>query len=362
MRIALDAKRAYNNYRGLGQYSRQLIAGLHEIENAPDLDLITTGKGAILPDFNESNLRTIRSSWPFFQSLWSSRKAGNVALNSGAQIYHGLSNEIPLIPSGLRSVVTIHDVIFLQQPHLYPIIDRNIYKAKVKSALKRADVVVTTSDQTTADIKQFFPEIKANYKTVYQCADPTFFESQDVEIPELPTEFVLCVGSIEERKNQLSVFKAISKIRPELSLVLVGSGKSYLKDIKFWAKKNGLLNKLLHLEGINNAQLAQVYRKAALLAYPSLHEGFGIPLAEAMACGTPILTSTGGVFEEIAQGAATYCDPYSVESIASGIDSILSDQDRTSQKVEIGKERSGQFTRAKFASNMMEVYTSVIGK
>lgn len=359
MRIAFDAKRAYNNARGLGQYARQLLIGLRELDQ--EMSLYTSGKNQVwtFPEFNDPKVEVVKKSG-LLGAYWRRSRLGRQAEKSGAQVFHGLSNELPAdIPQTLPSVVTIHDLLFLDHPYLYPLVDRLIYKQKVRQALETADVVAVTSDAVKNSIKHFFPAFERKLHKVYQCADPVFFSSAEEDFPlPLPDSFVLCVGAIEARKNQLSLLKGMVEAKLDLPLVLVGNGKRYWKDIQFWARQNHWDKRILQVSGISNAQLATLYRKATLLAYPSLNEGFGIPLVEAMATGTPILTSNGEVFQEVCGEAAVYIDPQQPSSIAAGLKVIQEPQKRAELTL-FGKQRSKAFTRASFASQMLEIYKSL---
>ena len=176
----------------------------------------------------------------------------------------------------------------------------------------------------------------------------------------MPAEFILCVGAVEGRKNQLGLLKGMQSAGVEVPVIFVGTGKAYLKDLRYWAKQNGMEKMISFISGLSNTDLAILYQRALLLAYPSLYEGFGIPLAEAMASGTPILTSKGGVFEEITGPAGRLIDPYSPDSIGEGLLEVLNNKEATTNRVNAGLERAKLFTRENFALRSLHCYQGLL--
>lgn len=310
MRIGLDAKRAFQNRSGLGNYSRNLIKGLSGIQdNDFEFYLFTTQtKGDLLDsDSLPNNFRTIKST-TLIKPYWRSFSISKDIQKNEIDIFHGLSNELPftLKNEKIKTVVTIHDILYLKLPSLYPILDRNIYAHKAKKACSIADRVIATSEATKNDLIEFLNVDASKIEVVYQSCDETFYkkysnaEKEDVKKQfKLPEKFILSVGTLEVRKNHKLIIDAMEQVSPKkrLPIVLIGRDKSELKNLIKRAKKRKIDCTIL--TDVPNAFLPIIYQCATLFIYPSIYEGYGIPVLEAMASRVPILTTEKTSMEEI---------------------------------------------------------------
>ncbi|RYG19015.1 MAG: glycosyltransferase family 1 protein, partial [Chitinophagaceae bacterium] len=224
MRIGFDAKRYFLNSSGLGNYSRDLVRILET--NYPDNTYIkytpkVKDKFAIT-DNQSATIKLPQSNFGrMFPSLWRRKGIVNDLKRDQIDIFHGLSGEIPLglAKANVKSVVSIHDLIFLKFPELYKKIDRNIYNSKFKHAVNNADQIVAISEQTKTDIVDYYAIPQENITVIYQGCHPSFKQEKTqkdkAEIRQkykLPSNFLLNVGSIEPRKNALQIVKAITNI------------------------------------------------------------------------------------------------------------------------------------------------------
>lgn len=326
MTIAFDAKRYFNNATGLGFYSRTLLSGLRRFYPQNRYLLYTPyNRGGILPD--EPDMR-LPDTWQgqTFHPLWRSSGVTTQLRRDGVEIFHGLSHELPLglRKAGIRSIVSVHDLIFLRYPKLYPFLDRFFYEKKYRRSAEEADVVVAISQQTREDLCAFFHIAPQKIRVIGQACDPLFGQLSLANIPErtalpspLPSgfsalDFVVSVGSITPRKNWRNLLDAIALLKAEtgldLPLVAVGTGSGeYPERLKQQAAHLGLC--VCWVGYLPTEQLALLYRRAAMLVYPSVFEGFGIPILEAMSIGIPVVTTMGGCFEEVGGEAALYALP-----------------------------------------------------
>ena len=345
MRIAFDAKRYFNNATGLGFYSRTLVNGLRAFFPENEYLLYTPyirrnyapdDSGARFPEGGLSKL---------IHPLWRSRLITSQLKHDGVQVYHGLSHELPsgLSRAGIRSVVSMHDLIFMRYPNLYPASDRFFYQWKYRKAALEADVVVAISEQTKRDLIDYFGVPAWKIRVIGQSCDPAFSEyslgaipdrntvplPSDIRVPE--SGFVIAAGSLTPRKNWDGLLRALSVAKEsghDIPLVAIGTGNSdYARSLPALAASLGVSVVWINRH-IPSRELAALYRRASALVYPSIFEGFGIPILEALTIGIPVVTSTGSCFGEVGGEAALYANPRSAEDMAEKIIQVMDTRTR----------------------------------
>ena len=371
MILGFDAKRFFHNKTGLGNYSRDLIKILahYKPENSyllynpkpKKIDRIPIDGKIIIENLPETKKdKKFSSIWRLF-SICSQIKKDKV------ELFHGLSGEIPigLHKTGVKTVVTIHDLIFMRYPNLYSYFDRKIHYYKFKYAAKNADLVIAISEQTKKDIVTYLNINPDKIKVIYQGCAPIFKEEIPNEYLELtrskyqlPNQFILNVGTIETRKNVLSVIKAIKEI--ETQLVIIGKKTVYFKEIKNYIVENNLQNKVVFLENVELKELASIYRMASVFIYPSVFEGFGIPIIEALYSKTPVITSKGGCFSEAGGENTVYIDPLNTEEIKGELEEILANSEKRELMKRKGFEFVQKFNDDIIAKNWVETYNEVV--
>ncbi len=376
MTIGFDAKRAFANRTGLGNYSRYVINNLSkyyyenryrlyapkEIEN-PDLAEIRKRENVsfVFP----------KGLYARFTSLWRTKGISADLLRDGVQLYHGLSNELPigLRKKGIHSVVTIHDLIFLRYPQFYNAPDRAIYTRKFRYACREADHIVAVSECTKRDIVTFFGIEPDKISVIYQGCDDSFCKMLSFDEKKrvcdkynLPETFILNVGTIENRKNLMLIVKALKHLDESVHLVAVGRESSYANEVKSYALAHGLEGRLHILPGVPLADLPALYQSAAIFAYPSFFEGFGIPIIEALHSGVPVVAATGSCLEEAGGPHSAYIDPNNDEQLADVVRKIMSDLRLQAKMIAEGKSYVTRFDDRLTATQMMELYRKTIGK
>lgn len=371
MRIGFDAKRAFFNKSGLGSYSRNLIQGLAEMYPENEYVLYT-------PELNyelfEPSQKCIQVKGPakpihrIFRSYWRSFYLSRQLPHDGIQIFHGLSHEIPyhFPKKQVRSVVTIHDLIFLRLPHLYRMVDRTIYERKFRYACLTSDRIVAVSRQTSLDIQEFFGIAPEKIDVVYQGCNPVF--NTDVSLIEkeilrmkylLPKSFILYVGTIEERKNLLTLIKALHYGKIDMPLVVIGKPTSYLNKISEFIERHGLIN-IIFCDIVQNQDLPGIYQLADLFVYPSIFEGFGIPILEALYSRVPVITSRGSSLTEAGGEHTIYVDPNNVEEMAAAIRKVLIDRELQEKMIAEGYKHARKFDADKVTGNIVQVYNKLL--
>ena len=374
MRIGFDAKRAYFNNTGLGNYSRDTIQLLSYIYPNNEYFLYTPEKvnNKRLSFLNKNqNITTVTPNYfidKIFTSYWRSYKLTKSLKKDKLTIFHGLSNEIPLgiENTNIKSIVTIHDLIFIRYPKLFNLIDRKIYYKKFKSSCERADLIIAISHQTKQDITKFFSIDERKIKVIYQGCNQLFQKilyKNDLEIVlkkyKLPKKFLLYVGTIEERKNLLNLLKAVNEIK-SINLVIIGNGNKYKEKCLNYIKKNKLSSKIFFLKNIPIVDMPAIYQAAEIMIYPSIFEGFGIPIIESLFSKTPVITSKGGCFEEAGGANTKYVNPLSVDEIKNAINEILHNMNLKKEMISNGYQHAQKFTDDIISKNLMKVYKSIL--
>lgn len=371
MILGFDAKRFFHNTTGLGNYSRDLIRILAQYypENSYVLYNPKPKKINRIPIDGKIIIEHLpeRKKDKKWSSLWRLFFVSSQIKKDKVAIYHGLSGEIPvgLNKSSVKTVVTIHDLIFMRYPNLYSFFDRKIHYYKFKYAARNADLVIAISEQTKKDIVSYLKIDPAKIKVIYQGCAPVFKEEIPSEFLELtrakyqlPTNFILNVGTIETRKNVLSVIKAIKEI--DTQLVIIGKKTAYFKEINSYTFENNLQDKVIFLENVELKELASIYRMASVFIYPSVFEGFGIPIIEALYSKTPVITTKGGCFSEAGGENSIYIDPLNPEELRIELSELLANPEKREFMKQKGFEFVQKFNDENIAKNWMETYHRVL--
>lgn len=365
MKIAFDAKRFFNNASGLGNYSRDLVRILSAYYPQHHYLLLNSerserGKEILTQD----NIKFLKTSKAVFSRQF---QMGKDAQEASADIFHGLSGELPLRwhpKKPVKKIVTIHDLIFVRYPEYYSFFDRNMHFWKFKKAAEAADLVIAISEQTKDDIVQFLKIPESKIRVVYQGCHKAFqsfippdFLVQVKQKFQLPDRFLLNVGTIEPRKNLLSIIKALKD--SDIPLVAVGKKqKKYFNVVQREIHKNKV--QVQFLDHVDMHELAAVYRLADVLVYPSYFEGFGIPVIEALFSGTPVITSNLSSLPEAGGSAALYIDPKNVADLRSKIRYLWSHEAERKRRAEDGFQQAQKFSDGTIARALMDVYEEVL--
>lgn len=372
--LGFDAKRLFLNASGLGNYSRTLVHGLAQAHPGPAYHLYTPEMG------ERSDTREFQEAAPFTihmpprgmpGTLWRTTGITKALERDGVRLYHGLSNELPvgIHKSGVRTVATIHDLIFRHYPGHYSRMDRVIYHGKTRYASEHADLVLAISECTRTDILEAYKVSPERVVVAYQSCAPEFYipveegEAQSIRSRHaLPPTYLLFVGSVNERKNLLSLVQAL-ELLPEslrLPLVVVGQGGSYLRKVNRYLSGRNLA-KLVHFRpGVDSGALPAIYQGAEAFCYPSLYEGFGIPVLEALASGVPVLTSNRSSLPEAGGPGSLYADPGSPEEIAGQLRRILEDSGLRADMIRQGRIHAEGFRLERTTAVLWDLYQGLL--
>lgn len=375
--IAFDGKRASSNNTGLGNYSRFILETISNYYNNYNYISYIPQKASNQKYNNIINrYDCLQSKLPksFFwrkilNPLW--RQLGVTAnlKRDKVTIYHGLSNELPFfIPKNkIKTLVTIHDLIFIRYPQFYKGIDRYIYKFKLKHALKNADKIIAVSECTKRDIVSFFNIDTQKIEVVYQSCSVIFSKSYSQETQEyvknkykLPENYILNVGTIEERKNALLIVKAMRYIDSDVKLVILGRKTDYIEQINKYILQYSLSDRVLIFDRIDNEDLPLFYLMSKIFVYPSIYEGFGIPIIEALSMSKPVIATKGSCLEEAGGQNSIYVSADDEDELAKAIDKVLKDTDLQNKMIKEGLEYVKKFDDKIIAENLMKCYIELL--
>lgn len=365
MRIAIDAHHIGDRRTGTETYLYHLVKNLAALEPNGERYSVYLNRGAEIeglagkPNFETRNLPTARRAirYGVFYPVESWRNRFDV-----------LHTQFTVPPSLKgRSVVTVHDLCYERFPQYFrPTVLRQM-KFLIPWSCKRADHILTDSESSKRDIVEFY-RVDPDRITVTYLGSSDGFKPIDAAIAKealqgrygISSDFLLYVGNLEPRKNLARLLQAFSSLKRQgkidHQLVIVGQPAWLSSDTFEIVKRDGLTSEVVFTGYVPAEDLPFLYNAASIMVYPSLFEGFGLPVVEAMACGTPVITSFGSSLEEIAGGAALLVDPYSTSAIASALEKLASDRSLQLSLREAGLERSATFSFRRMAEQTCEVY------
>lgn len=371
MTLAFDAKRLFNNYTGLGNYSRTLVRNLQSC--FPDHKYYL---------FTPKATKNVETEYFFDQSkftiytperrnpLWRTWAVSNGINEINPDIFHGLSHEIPFgLDERIKTIVTFHDLIYEKYPEQFGVWDRNLYHFKYKNAAKRADHIVAISKSTAIDLEYEYKIAKDKISVVYQSCNELFLTTdgsgKNTELLKNIKDYYLYVGSIIERKGLVQTILAYAKLNQKFRkpLVIIGSGdKKYIQKAKDLISYYHLEKDVLFLNNISNQDLISIYDHCFCLIYPSIYEGFGIPVIESLSRKKPVVTSNISSLPEAAGPGGILVNPFEPAEIAFALEN-LHQKDYYHKIAHQGHEYVVQnFTKETTAHQLMEVYSKVLSK
>jgi glycosyltransferase involved in cell wall biosynthesis len=367
MRIGFDAKRAFQNFTGLGNYARDVLRLVHAY--APAAELFAYAPRApdprvVLPA-DRVHVRLPRT-WAggLVPAVWRQVAITGAAARDRVEVFHGLSAELPLgiERSRIPTVVTVHDLIYERLPELYAAVDRRVYRWKCRSAARHATLVAAISGRTAHDLVELYGVPASRVRVVYQGCHAAFQR----EIPEaavaaararhgLDAPYFLSVGTVERRKNLGAVVAALREI-PEAGLAIVGRRTPYADEVDAAIAAAGLGRRVRWLSGVATDELAALYRGSLALVYPSFYEGFGIPIVEALCSGAPVVTSRGAPFDEAGGPGSAYVDPRNPGELAEVLRELAANGARREEMRRRGLAWAERFRDEAVARALLAVY------
>ena len=292
----------------------------------------------------------------YLSSFWRSKYIVRDLVDDGIDIYHGLSNEIPfgIHRTSIKTVVTIHDLINLRYPEYYNILDKLIYKSKLRYAVRYAHTILVPSVQTKNDLVNLLQAKKTKIQVPLSVKSHRLPIKEEYAYP--PTnDYILCVSGFSKRKNLVRLIHAFKRINTKIHLVIAGrKGDTYNQALQ---ASSGIENITL-MTDISDNTLESLYDKCLFCVYPSEYEGFGIPILEAFSHGKTVATSKVSSMPEVGGNAAAYFNPLNEDEIESCIQALLDSEERAKYEVNID-QRLLEFESDKLLNQYMEIYQTI---
>lgn len=369
MKIGVDARKILRNATGLGNYGRTLVCNMSELIADNDRLLLFSpdeGKPALkaisIPQKGELVVPT-NSSFPLYKRWWQLKGMAKDIRKHEVNVFHGLNAELPKgISKVVPAILTVHDLIFLRHPEWYKPIDRWLYTRRFYNAINEATHIIAISECTKRDIIEYGKVSEEKISVIYQSCSTRFAAPVDVSLKHkvrekyhLINDFILFVGTIEERKNALEIVEALPYLEG-VDAVIVGRRTPYADRIEAKAMELGVAGRVHLLFGIDDETLHALYHSAAVFGYPSRYEGFGIPIIEAMEAGLPVVAATGSCLEEAGGKGSLYVSPDDPKAFGEAIKRMLPGGDRREQAICEGLEYVKKFDGKKVAQQVIDIY------
>jgi glycosyltransferase involved in cell wall biosynthesis len=374
MNIAIDVRTINNKQSGVGFYARYLVEALGKIDKKNPYFLITNNQKEessrnfvanyqLLPTWFSNENHVLGDLWENFflpfRLIWNQ-----------IDIFHGPAFLIPFLYVHKAAVVTVHDLVAYSYPHTIPIKYKYYMKMLIRAATMRADKIIVDSYSVKNELMERLrvPEDKIRVVPLgvssnYHMVNDRNRINSVREKYGIKRDYIMQVGNIEPRKNLPRLFEAFKLLKEKTNnsyqLVNVGKQGWLYKEIFEMINRYGLQEDIIFTKYVNEEDLVLLYNGAELFVYPSLYEGFGLPILEAMSCGTPVITSTVSSMPEVAGKAALLVDPLNSEEIAWTIYTVLTDTELKNRLRSSGLDRATHFSWEKTAQQTLEVYQEV---
>ena len=371
MRIAFDGTTLTPGRTGVGYYTEHLLQHLaREVEVSGDELIVISNQPIDTAQPLPRHVKVYdRRRFPL-RIGWMQLLAGRVLEDIRADVAHFTNGMLPL-GTGAARVVTIHDMSLTLFPRCHPLRRLVINRPLLGLAARVADEVVTVSHSARRDLLRLHGLPPERVTVAHEAAGPGFMPIEDpvkrARIRArygLPERFVLYVGAIEPRKNLPRLMDAFADARRagvEHQLVCVGPYGWSSRDLYEQIDRLGL-RRFVHFTGyVPTDDLPVIYNLAEFFVFPSIYEGFGLPVVEAMACGTPVITTSTSALEEIATGAAEMIDPHETEALMRAIARLAQTPERRAELRTLGLARAREFSWARTAREMLGLYSRAAG-
>ena len=365
MRIGIDARPLSYQLTGIGVYLKHLLDEIQKIDHQNDYYLISNGP----IDYDLNNPRWSKTAGrldrKLLSTLWMQVNVPIIAAKMNLDLFWGSRHHLPLLLSpGIKTVVTVHDVVNRLYPGTMALPNLFVERLLMKLSLKRSDAIIADSRSTAADIEGQLGISVNKIDTIY-LGTPVFPREPECGTEhgnDVPSKYFLFVGTLDPRKNFERIFKAFELLNPigkGLHLVIIGGEGWKNRDFLEMVDKHPLKTQI-HMPGyLPRNQLVSYYKNAICLMFPSLYEGFGLPILEAMSCGTPVITSNVSSMKEVSGNAALLVNPYNTGAISDAMDRLLRDERLRENLIDKGFKRATEFSWKKCADETLRVINAV---
>lgn len=368
MKIAFDLRRIKNP--GIGRYMKCLVEAV--LARAPQYEYLLIvppdAPGIVKP--SGSRVEELVSPLKYY-SVGEQIGLPRILRSHKVDLLHSPHFNVPLA-SPCPVVATFHDVIYLAcKKDLPSRLGRVYYRAMMEAAVRRADAIITVSEFSRSEILRFLPAASAKLEVIHSGIDDGFARVDDVKQAQrtlagrgIAGEYILCTGICKPRKNHaglLRAFRLFLKLGAQAQLVIAGPMAGGERELRRLAADLGIAGRVVFAGLVDDADLRVLYSAARVYACPSLYEGFGFTVLEAMACGAPVVSSRETSLPEVAGDAALYADARSPEAFADAMYRVFTDTALREQLVGAGTRNLKRFSWAAAAERTLRVYERVLG-
>ena len=371
MKIGVDGRGFYEKRTGMEQYAFNLYKAISIIDKSNEYFIYFKHNGKILSPTQNKNFRNIIIPAPlkFITPLWEQVLLPRQLKNDTIQVYHSPYSIIPLF-GDFKKVITVHDLT----PFIYPEYQKKITNLYLRywyrKSILSSDIIISVSENTKKDIIKLFNISSSKIRTIYESASEEFCKIEDENLKDrirkkyqLPDKFILFVGTLEPRKNITRLLKAFDRLKTKKNilhyLVLAGH-KGWLYE-EIFKTYNKLKNRrfVLFIDYVNHNDLPIIYNLSDIFLYPSLYEGFGLPLLEAMACGSPVISSNTSSIPEVVGDAGILVNPKSIDEVSNAIYEVIMDKALRESLIEKGYKQVQKFSWEKTSRETLEVFNMI---
>jgi len=373
LHIGINGRAIFRQLTGVQHYAREVTRALLSIK--PDDVTVTVfsgreGRSETEPDLPLAT-SLIPAGGPIKGFIWDQTVLKRMAKKAGADVLFNPANVAPLYPP-VPSVVTIHDLAFLLFPEYFSRTFAGYYRTIIPRIARQAAAVITDSQSTKGDLITHLNLPEEKIYVVALGVSPAFRrhipkqELEDVRRRHnLPQKFFLSISSLEPRKNLIRLLRAYRQLPPEITnrqaLVLVGTGNRIFADLSISDELARISNGTVTATGyVPTEDLPAIYRLSTALVFPSLYEGFGLPVLEAMAASTPVITPNRSSLPEVAGRAAILIDPENIEEITAAMELMATDSGTRNLLIERGKKHAAKFSWEKTAKATLKILRSAV--
>lgn len=375
--VGIDYTPAYEQGGGIGRYVRELVTALAFQDQETIYRLFVSGARVDelpVPPANNFIWKSTQISPTWLARIWHRARLGiPVEVFTGrVDLYHATDFVLPPTLSGTRTLLTVHDLSFVRVPDSASPKLKSYLDVVVPRSVINADHVLADSYATKKDLVELYGVPDEKVTVLLSGVDSRFYQVKDSSAImttrslynlDESSPYILSVGTVQPRKNYGLLIKALAQLRSkgyDLSLVIAG-GKGWLEDPIYQTLHDEQMENYVHFIGFADEEhLPALYSGACCLAFPSLYEGFGLPVLEAMACGTPVITSNVSSLPEVAGDAALLVNPYNLDELVHALQRLIDDNDLRQQLIERGLERVKQFTWVKAARQLRQIYADLL--
>jgi len=372
MRVAIDTRWIFKELSGIGVYTKEIIKNIIELDKENTYILLFSDseiQASIEKELKldqADNFKSIMVDFGVF-SIQNQLKLNKLLVSHGVNLYHSPNYMVPLLPrlgrsSKIKYVVTIHDIIPLlfrdhapksKKSRMFP-----VFKAIMNRIARQADVILTVSNASKTDIEKYF-KIPENTKVhaLHNACSEMF---QTIPFEDKEKMQFLYVGRADPYKDVGTIIKAIDilvkKGYEDIKLILAGSPDTRYNNTKELTEKLGISKNIRWTGYISNEELVKLYQESTALLHPSLYEGFGLQIVEAMQSGTPVISSNGGSLKEICADAAIVLPPKSPELFAENIEMLINSDKLQKELIAKGLNRAKDFSWNKTVKDIISIY------